>query len=261
MARKYPVDRKLLVAPTLTAGRELLKRLALKGDGWVGFEVTTPRPLALRLARPVMEREGLAALDKFEGQALLDEAMDAVMPRPGTEIRALVDGVGFRERVHGAIEAMRLAGVTSEALGRARLADWEKRRFLHRTLVRYEELLRERRRVDTAGILALGRTALEAEGGRMPRGLDASRVLLLPGLGTRGEVGRLLSELAQRGSKVLETDAVIGLDVPEPVLWKPGKSARARSYLHAPEDAPRSSIDRRRGCSGRLRSTTKCGRC
>jgi ATP-dependent helicase/nuclease subunit B len=238
VAAKRPVDRKLVVAPTLSAGRELLRRLALLGDGWVGFEVTTPRPLALRLARPAMEREGLAALDRFEGQALLDEAMDAVMPRPGTDIKALVDGVGFREHVHGAIEAMRLAGVTPDALGRARLADWEKRRFLHRVLLRYEELLAERRWVDTAGILSLGCEALEAEGGRIPPGLDADLVLLVPGLGTRGEAGRLISELGRRGAKVLQTDGVVGLDVPERVLWKPAKSAQARSYLHAPSNVP-----------------------
>ncbi|MGD8729539.1 MAG: PD-(D/E)XK nuclease family protein, partial [Gemmatimonadota bacterium] len=223
---------------TLASGRELLRRLPLLGGGWIGFEVTTPSRLALRLARPHLERAGLATLDAFERRALMDEAMDAAMPRRGSDIGLLVDGVGFRERVHGAIEAMRLADVGPDVLDNARLADWEKRRFLHRTLVRYEELLRERRRVDAAGLLALGCEALDHEGGRIPDSLDADFVLLMPGLGTRGLAGRLLSELGSRGAKVLDTDAVRGIDTPDPILWKPTRKAHARSYLHAPQDLP-----------------------
>jgi CRISPR/Cas system-associated exonuclease Cas4 (RecB family) len=238
VAAKHPVDRKLVVAPTLASGRELLRRLSLVGDGWIGFEVTTPRPLALRLARPEMERLGLAALDSFEEQALLDEAMDAAMPRPGSDLRALVDGVGFRERVHDATEALRLAGIGPADLGKAKLADWEKRRLLRRTLERFEELMRERRKLDVAGLLRLGIDALESEGGRVPESLDADVLLLLPGLGTRGLVGRLLSALGARGGKVLETDAVVGLDTPEPILWKPTRKHQARSYLHAPGRLP-----------------------
>ena len=51
VARDRPLERKILVAPTFGGGRELLRRLARAGRGWVGFEVTTPRLLALRLAR------------------------------------------------------------------------------------------------------------------------------------------------------------------------------------------------------------------
>ena len=53
-SREGAMDRKLLVAPTFGAGRELLRGLARRGHGWVGFEVSTPRPLALRLARPAL---------------------------------------------------------------------------------------------------------------------------------------------------------------------------------------------------------------
>lgn len=238
IAKKAPIARKLLLAPTLASGRELLRRLSLCGDGWIGFEVTTPSPLALRLARPEMERASLGALDGFERQALLDEAMDAAMPREGSELTALVDGVGFRERVHGAIEALRLGGISAGALEKARLTDWRKRHFLFRTLRRYEELLRERRRVDPADLLRLGLDALEREGARIPESIDADLVLLVPGLGTRGLAGRLVSALGARGAKVLETDGVVGLETPEPLLWKPSKTLGARSYLYAPAALP-----------------------
>lgn len=238
VAGREQVARKLLVVPSVAAGRELLRRLSLCGEGWIGFEVTTPSPLALRLARPEMELASFASLDGFERQAILDEAMDAAMPRDGGELTELVDGVGFRERVHGAIEALRLGGISTGDLEKARLSDWEKRRFLGRTLLRYEELLRERRKVDSAELMRLGLAALEREGATMPDSIDADLVLLVPGLGTRGLAGRLISALGARGAKVLETDGVVGLETPEHLLWKPGKALRPRSYLYAPAALP-----------------------
>ena len=234
IAAKHSVARKLLVATTTAAGRELLRRVSLTGRGWIGFEVTTPRPLATRLARPAMERAETTVLDAFEARALLDEAMDYALGADGSLFGALADGVGFRERAHGAIEALRLAGVGPKELERARLSDAGKRRFLLRMLQRYEHLLSARRRVDTADILRLGLAALEAEGTKLPASMDADIVLLMPGLGTRGLTGRLLAALAARGGKVLETDAVVGIEAPPRTLWRPAKERGPSSHLHAP---------------------------
>jgi ATP-dependent helicase/nuclease subunit B len=236
VAAKHPLARKLLVCPTVGSGRELLRRLALEGQGWMGFEVTTPRPLALRLARPGLEPE-VAVLDAFEARALLDEATDHALASAGARMGALADGVGFRERAHGAIEALRLAGIGTLELERARLSDADKRRFLLRMLARYEQLLSARRRIDTADTLRLGLAALEAEGSRLPRALDVDVLLLLPGLGTRGVTGRFLAALAARGAKVLETEPVLGLEAAPETLWRPAKEAAPRSFLHAPDRA------------------------
>jgi RecB family exonuclease len=243
---RHRVARKLIVAPTRSVGRELLRRLSLAGSGWIGFEVTTPRPLALRLARPAMERAHLGVGDAFEIRALLDEAMDAALAAEGPRFGALADGVGFRDGVHGAIEAMRLAGVGSKELDRARLRDAAKKRLLLRVLARYEQLLVERRRADTADVLQMALETLDAEGASLPPSLDADVVLLVPGLGTGGLTGRLVAALAARGAKVLETEPVRGLETPPRMLWKPAREAGHRSFLHAPAEAPeeRDSPDR-----------------
>lgn len=238
IAAKNPVARKLLVATTTAAGRELLRRVSLAGQGWIGFEVTTPRPLAMRLARPAMEQAETTVLDAFEARALLDEAMDYALGADGSLFGDLADGVGFRERAHGAIAALRLAGVDPKWLERARLSDARKRRFLLKMLQRYEHILTSRRRADTADILRLGLAALETEGTKLPASMDADLVLLMPGLGTRGLTGLLLAALAARGAKVLETDAVAGIEAPPRTLWRPAKEPGLRSHLYAPELAP-----------------------
>lgn len=240
VAREYPMDRKLLVAPTFGGGRELLRRLATHGGGWVGFEVTTPRTVALRLAEEALIREELSPLDAFAERALLDEALDEALAASGdASLGELSEGVGFREAVHGAVTALRLAGVGPDQVASAALRDWSKRAFLTRTLKRFERLLRERRRADTAQVLSLALSGLD-ESQDMPPALGAERVLLMPGLGTRGLAGRLLEALRSRGGAVLPTDPVVGLEAPAGLLWREGEGEGVGplAHLHAPEGAP-----------------------
>jgi hypothetical protein len=238
-AGERALHRKILVAPTFGAGREPLRFLARRGHGWVGFEVTTPRPLALLLARPGMAAGGLHPLDAFDQQAFLDEAMDGILAT-GTDggLGELAEGVGLREAVHGSVTALRLAGITPADVRGARLRDARNKVFLARVLERYETLMRERRRTDTAGVLDLAIAALSGEGEGLPRVLGADMVLLVPGLGTRGLAGRFLHGLQRRGARLLETDPVVGRPVPDGVLWSAGEPEGAFSFLHAPELAP-----------------------
>lgn len=238
VASKHRIARKLVVAPSHSVGRELLRRLALEGTGWIGFEVTTPHRLAQRLAVAGLERGGLTVLDRFDHQALLDRALDGALAAERGSLGDLSEGVGFREKVHGAVNALRLAGIGPKELDAARFSQWEKKLFLLRVLQRYERLLTERRRADPATVLRLALAALEDAGGKLPETLEAEVVLLLPGLGMRGLDGRLVGALTARGAKVLETDPVLGLDPPEAVLWGRSGIGSSGSYLYAPESLP-----------------------
>ena len=232
VARKHPVDKKLVVSATISSGRELLRRVALNGTGWIGFEVTAPRPLALRIARAEMDRLGLGILDTFDAQALLDDAIDhAGMSKSSSS--GIRDRVGFRERVYWAIRALRMADVPSGDIGRRRSSlspltgD-----FLSKVLQDYERLLIERRKLDTAGILSLALQVLEAEGSVLPQSLDVDLIFLLPGLSTRGLAGQLIKSMEARGGKVLETDPV-EITIPKDILWRSPKEASLRSHLFA----------------------------
>ncbi len=240
VVRERPMERKLLVAPTFGSGRELLRQLARAGRGWVGLEVTTPGPLALRLARPSMAAEGLQPVDAFERQALLDEALDGALAAGGNEgLGELSEGVGFREAVHSSVVALRLAGVPPRDVREARMRDRRKRLFVARVLERYEGLLRDRRRADEASVLAFAIAGLEraAADGRTGA-LGADVVLLVPGLGRRGLGGHFVDGLLRHGARVLETDPVVGLPAPTAVLWEAGEPAADLSFLYDPASAP-----------------------
>jgi ATP-dependent helicase/nuclease subunit B len=238
VAQKNRVARKLIVAPNIAAGRELLRRLSLEGDGWIGFEVTTLPRLAHGIAMESLEKSGLGVLDTFEQQALIDRALDSALSAEGGRLAELSEGVGFREGVHAAIRELRAAGIGPRELDRARFAQWEKKLFLLRVLQRYEQLLSRARKADSAAVLRLALGALDDEGNKLPASLDADVVSLMPGLGTRGLLGRLVSDLSARGGKVLETDTVLGLEAPSSVLWNGRGDPSPGSHLYAPADKP-----------------------
>ncbi|MGB1658210.1 MAG: hypothetical protein ACPHO4_12755, partial [Longimicrobiales bacterium] len=208
-SRRHKLARKLLVAPSHAVGRELLRRLALVGSGWVGFEVVTPQRVAQRLAQRGLDEAGLDVMDRFEQQALLDRALDSALAAEEGILGELSEGVGFRERVHGAILALRLAGIGPRGLDDARFTQWEKKLFLVRVLQRYERLLSERHRADAATLLRLAMSHLEQEGTQLPSVLEADQLLLVPGLSMRGLSGSFISALAARGGRLLETDPVL----------------------------------------------------
>lgn len=238
IARAHPLERKLVVAPSVGGGRELLRRLGRDGAGWVGFEVTTVRPLALRLAVNELDERGLQPVDAFEQQALVDEALDLALASGRDELGLLSEGVGFREAVHQAVDEVRLAGLGAAELhagpgrGRAR------RHLLSRVLASYRSLLDEHRRVDTADILRMA-VAVLSEGHPVGQSLGADVVALVPGLDLHGLRGRLVTELLRRGARVLPTDPVVGLDVPPQLLWEAAPPASAHAWLHAPAGVPK----------------------
>ncbi|NIR35595.1 MAG: hypothetical protein GWO22_06135, partial [Actinobacteria bacterium] len=47
-------------------GRELLRAAALHGGSWIGWEITTPRRLAMEQVAPALAGEGRSVADPFE---------------------------------------------------------------------------------------------------------------------------------------------------------------------------------------------------
>src|SRR5688572_2037102 len=153
-AERAPVGaRTLLVAPTRGEGREILRALARRRGKWLGFEVTTVRPLALELVGAELAEQGLTLLDEFAEQALVDELLDeslAELTAAGgaAHLQELAEGVGFRKAVREAVGALRLAGIEGRKLASVGFADPGKRDLLAALLSRFEERLAQTHGVD-----------------------------------------------------------------------------------------------------------------
>jgi len=229
-----PRGRKLIVAATLGEGRELLRQLALARGSWVGFEVTTIMRLAVEVAAPRLAAERLHVLDEFDEQAVMDQAIDDVLltRHPGP-LSPLAEGVGFRATLRNAIKTLRLGGVSAGRVRGTRLEDTAKREALGRVLSRFEALLKSKRLVDQAGVIARATQAIQGDEVEAP--LGAETVHLVPGLGLRGLSGGLIRALLNSGAQILETDPVRGLSPPDSVLWNAGTPRTPLSFVHAPD--------------------------
>ncbi|MCK5412221.1 MAG: PD-(D/E)XK nuclease family protein [Gemmatimonadetes bacterium] len=240
VAERYPRERKLVVGRTRGEAHELLRQLALRRAPWIGFEVTTVRPLALEVAGWALAERKLTPLDEFEEQALLDAAIDQVLlPNPPARFARLVDSIGFRDALQQSVRTLRLVGIGPDRVRRATVADPDKLSIVAAILAEYEAHLHSDGKADHATVLA---TALEELRDARRDGhrdiLADRRIFLLPGLHLRGLAGRFVHLLVEHGAKTLETDPVEGLDVPTSLLWRAGAPETRLAFLHAPAGAP-----------------------
>ncbi|MDH3222875.1 MAG: PD-(D/E)XK nuclease family protein [Gemmatimonadota bacterium] len=204
------------------------------------MEVTTLRPLAVRIASRALAEARLRMIDPFDEQALVERAIDEVFAdNPHSRFGPLAEKVGFRDAVRNSVQALRLGGVHVGRLALASIDDSEKQSLVRAILGRFEHLMEDRGFCDTAGVLERA-TAL-VTGGASPV-LEGRGLFILPGLSATGVVGAFARALEAAGAQVLKTDPVIGLPPPKGLLFDVAPPETALSYLHGPRqyvgDAP-----------------------
>lgn len=241
---RYRTERKLLVCRDRGEGRELLRALALRTGGWLGWEAATLRDLAGELSLVSLARRGIRVLDEIEQAAMVDAALDRTVELLGDAslFRPLAQGLGFRRALVGSVVALRLAGVGAREL-RSYAAERggdpapspavprRRPRLIELGLV-FDEYLLELDRRHAADLAAIFVEALESFESEFP--FFGARIFLAPGLGLRGLTGRLVARLLEAGATALEADPVVGVDPPAGLLRSlsgPGPGGRG--------DAPR----------------------
>ena len=230
--------RTVLVARTRGEGKELLRQVALRGQSWAGLEVTTVQPLATQTAMPRILRDGTVAADRFDEQAIAEQAIDDVISGTAGRFARFVNKVGFRDAVRRSVVALREGGVREGDLTPRVIGDREKQALVAEVLGRYEALLRKEKLVDSAGVLELALAALDDEPGLGAVGVGGQAVYLLPGLSDRGLAGRFVRALQRRGAVLLKTDPVEGLPAPRHLIWDVMPAEASGSWLHAVDRRP-----------------------
>jgi RecB family exonuclease len=234
----HPTERKLLVCRDHGEGRELLRALALRKGGWMGWEAATLRDLAGEMALAGLADRGLRTIDEIEQAALVDAALDEVVEGLGERsvFAPLAEGVGFRRAVADAMEALRLAGIEPRSV-RFGKGDRLKLEELARVLEVYGARLEAESLADSAAVLAQALASFDVE-----RPLLAARLFAVPGLGRRGLTGRLLQRLLDAGLHVLTADPVHGLSAPPGLL---AAAEGSESHARASSAARRRRVAKR----------------
>lgn len=228
IARSEGYSRKVLVARNPGEGRELLAQVVLRGTSWAGFELRTLQTLAAEIVWIGGHLGGRTIADAFEIQALVERAIDEaladgqLLPYPEQ-----VERVGLREAVRRSVAALRMGGVRAAALaGRGSSPT-----IAGAVLGRYEELLAWEGMADGASVLKAAAAAVRRGAASLPR---ARRILLLPGVHSRGLPGSFAQGLIDRGATLLAADPVEGLPAPEGIHWRSAGAKAAGSWLHRP---------------------------
>lgn len=207
----HPIARKRLVGPDINYGRELLVALAKARGGWIGWEAANLRGIAESLAFVALAREGRRIAGDVETGALANRAIDEAIAtrRVPARTAALARSLGFRHAVRDALLELRMAGIGATELA-GRITAGAPSRELAEILPIYEALLDGALLADPAGVF---RAAIDSFDAEAPFVLDGM-TFLAPALTAHGLPGVLLQKLIQRGARMLDGDAAVGVDVP-----------------------------------------------
>lgn len=211
-----PLDEKILVAPSLPVGHQILERLAREGHPWMNLRVETVRSLAHGLVGADLAREGLRLLSRAQALALVEQACTEALTEKSYfgPLRSLP---GFHRAVQRTFDELRAAGISPAALPAAAFHDARKRRELKAILGRYEAALTNGRFVDAAEVL---RRAVEAAAPAAP---DTAIYLLPEGQDLAAVERALLERVAGSRLMSLASDA--------PSEW--ARNARNATLLRA----------------------------
>ena len=173
VCREHPLEEKILVAPTLAIGHQIVERLVRSGTPWIGLRVETVRTLAHGIVGAELAREGLRLLSRAQSLALVEQACAEAFG-PASYFGGLRDRPGLHRALQATLEELGAAGLDPERLPAGAFADRKKHRELREVSRRHAAALAAARAVDAVGLLRRAVAALE-KGGR--RG-DA--IFLLP---------------------------------------------------------------------------------
>lgn len=182
ICRELPLEEKVLVAPSLAIGHQIVERLAREGHPWINLRVATISMLAHGLVGPEIAREGRRLLSRAQTLALIEQACSETLTER-SYFGALRDRPGFHRALQKTLEELRAAGISPAALPARVFAEGRKLRELKEILRRYEQSLEEGRCVDRAEVLERALEAVKAGHGTsggptyvLPEGAELSAV-------------------------------------------------------------------------------------
>ncbi len=161
VCRERPLEEKVLVAPSLQIGYQVVEALARFGQAWVNLRVETVRTLAHSVIGPSLAREKWKLLSRAQSLALIEQACAEVLDE-NSYFGKLLDRPGLHRSLQAAFEELRSAGLTPDSLPEIAFADRRKHRELRGVLKSYEKALEAGRFLDSLEVLRRALRAVEA---------------------------------------------------------------------------------------------------
>ena len=152
VCREYPLEEKVLLAPSLPIGHQLTERLAREGHPWAHVRVETIRNLAHGLVGPSLAKEGLTLLSRAQALALVEQACADALGSDSYFGR-IKERPGLHRALQATLDELRTAGISSASLPARAFPDARKAAELAAILDRYERSLAAGTFLDRPGVL------------------------------------------------------------------------------------------------------------
>ncbi len=200
-----PLEEKILLAPSLLVGHQIVERLARSGRTVVQLRVETVRTLAHGAVAAALAREGSSLLSRAQALALIEQACADHLSE-SSYFGTLRERPGFHRAIQSVLDELRAAGLSLSSLPAAAFADPRKPRELQKILESYEAALRQGSWVDRAEVLRRATAAIEKREGAGNVARPRPLLLLPEALDLSAAERRFLDALAGDRKIVLETD-------------------------------------------------------
>lgn len=200
VCEELPLDEKILIAPSLATGHELVERLARSGTRWVNLRVESLRSLAHAIVGPSLVDQGRVLLSRVQSLALVEQSCSVALTKD-SYFSDLRDRPGLHRAIQSTFDDLREAGVSAESLPSDAFGDPRKLADVRAVLRRYESALAEGKFVDRSDVL---RRAVEDASKAPP--LSTALYLVPGGLELSAGEQELLELLARGRLRTLESD-------------------------------------------------------
>lgn len=242
ICREHVLEEKRLLAPSLRVGYQWLDAVALAGQPVLHARVSTLLHLALELAAPAMEREGLAFLRGLEVEVVTARVFSTLkqQAKAAGYLTSLEASPGLILTLRSTLGDLRLAGLTSTSLKAGSFEVAAKGREIAALLALYEKELTSGGLIDYAGMLALATERLRENPAPLPSGALVLAPQDLAGE-WRGLERELWEAIPQASRRLLPVDRPLELLVAMPE--QAPTDASLLRFLPNPTAAPPPQID------------------
>ncbi len=204
ICQDYPLDEKVLIVPSYSAGHELCEALARTRGGWVNLYAETVGGLANKIAAEYLAGHNITLLNSTLATTIVEEVIRKLYRKKALcyfnkkEVYA-----GLVKALANTVFELRLYGVTSEKLNAADFVDPQKGRDMKNILREYENYLAEHGYIDYPGLITLA-----AEIAQTATPTD-DKIYILPSFIKLSTVeGQLLERITAGNLKVIDADSL-----------------------------------------------------
>ena len=208
------LDEKVLVAPSLAAGRQITEALARAGHPWVNLRVETIRTLAMSVIGPDLARDGKKLLSRAQSLALAEQACADALDE-NSYFGKLRDRAGLHRAMQQTLGDLRASGISLDKVSTGLLESEKKAADIRAVWEAYEAALKRDGYVDDSDVLRLALEKLRSKCSTdpsawylVPEELDASAAekLFLQAVGGSGVQSLTVDEPADWNTELESLD-------------------------------------------------------